>query len=72
MFYVAVMWFVNGQIHGPGPEMSLSQVLVVVALHGLALMAICGLVVHDILRKDEVRPRDAVPAALDAVASARA
>jgi uncharacterized membrane protein len=72
MFYVAVMWFVNGQIHGPGPEMSLSQVLVVVALHGIALMAMSVLVVRDIFRKDTPRPRDAVPAALDAVASARA
>ena len=49
-FYVAGMWYVNWQIHGPGPKVDFDQALVVVGIHWVALAAVCGLVVRDILR----------------------
>jgi uncharacterized membrane protein len=51
-FYVGGMWYVNGQISGPGPELSLNQMLVVVGVHWIALAGLCALVTRDILRTD--------------------
>jgi uncharacterized membrane protein len=49
-FYVAGMWYVNWQIHGPGPELDLDQTLVVVGIHWVALAAVSAMVVRDVLR----------------------
>jgi len=54
-FYVASMWYVNGQIHGAGPELGLDPYLVVIGAHWLALAALSLLVVRDILRADVPR-----------------
>ena len=49
------MWYVNGQIHGAGPELGLDPYLVVIGAHWLALAALSLLVVRDILRADVPR-----------------
>ena len=49
-FYLAGMWYVNWEIHGPGPELSLNRTLDVVGLHWLALAGMCALVTRSVLR----------------------
>ena len=57
-FYVAGMWYVNGEIHGPGPALSLNQNLAVVGVHWLALAGLCALTTRAVLRTN---PRPSRP-----------
>jgi uncharacterized membrane protein len=55
-FYMGGMWYVNHQIHGSGPGLDLSQILIVVAVHWLALLGMCVLVARDVLRQKSEGP----------------
>jgi uncharacterized membrane protein len=60
-FYVGGMWYVNWQIDGAGPQLSLQQALVLVGVHWAGLAAVCACVIRDILRRDA--PRSALACA---------
>jgi uncharacterized membrane protein len=69
-FYVGGMWYVNWQIYGAGPRLSLHQALILVGIHWTALAGVCGVVIRDIFRKHA--PGDAAPAESRPAATSRA
>lgn len=65
-FYVGVFWFLNGDVHGRGPAIGLSAILVLTAGRLVALAGLAVLTVRKVLVADEL----ATPSARAAAARA--